>query len=77
MNVSEIVSQLRRERDRLEHAIGALLHLEDRSPRTQLRKNSGKVVSIGQGRRKLSPAARRRISEAQKRRWAETKRRAA
>jgi hypothetical protein len=73
VNISEMVSELTRERGRLEKAIGALSHLEDRG--TGRRKKHGKVVSISQGRRRLSAAARRRISEAQKRR--ESKRGAA
>ena len=56
MNISEIVSELTRERGRLEKAIGALSHLEDRG--TGRRKKRGKVVSISQGRRRLERSSK-------------------
>jgi hypothetical protein len=72
MNIGQIVSELRKERDNLDRAIAALEGIGGTRPRT------GKIsekVSTAQTSRKqrggLSAAGRRRISEAMKKRWAE------
>jgi hypothetical protein len=77
-NLSAVVSQLRRERERvsrelerLDSAIAALNHVAGRS-------NGRKTASASSNRgrrprRKLSAAARARIAAAQRARWAKVK----
>lgn len=75
-NLSAVVSQLRRERERvsrelerLDSAIAALNHVGGRS-------NGRKAAAGNRGRRprrKLSAAARARIAAAQRARWAKVK----
>jgi len=55
-----VVEQLKKERDKLNRAIAALIGSTSRSG--------------GGGRRKLSAAARERIAAAQRKRWAKFKR---
>lgn len=76
MDVKNILSELKSERDRLDKAITALESIGERGvePERAPRPAPGRVQSIGPRKRQLSAAARRRISEAQKRRWAERKR---
>jgi len=69
-NLSAVISQLRRERDRvsseldrLDHAIAALHHIGGRSTGQRGRRP----------RRRLSAAARARIAAAQRARWAKVK----
>jgi hypothetical protein len=73
MDIQQIVSALRDERDRLEQAISALEGGDGR--RRGLRAG---FLSYGRrgrrGRRRLSAAAKKRISEMMKKRWAERKR---
>jgi hypothetical protein len=73
-NISGVVTQLRRERDRLsrelerlDNAIAALDHIGGRGRKSSSR-NNGRTA-----RRKLSAAARARISAAQRARWAKVK----
>jgi hypothetical protein len=77
VDVKNIVTELKSERERLDKAINALESIGEsgaNEPSRTPRPSPAKVQSIGAGRRRLSAAARRRISEAQKRRWAERKR---
>jgi hypothetical protein len=59
-NLSAVVEQLKKERNRLDHAIEALSGI------------TGKAGGAGR-RRTLSPAARERIAAAQRARWAKFK----
>jgi len=68
MDIQNIVSALRDEKDRLEQAIAAL---EGGNGRRRGRLGNGRR---GRRRRKLSAAAKKRISEMMKKRWAERKR---
>jgi hypothetical protein len=75
-NLSAVVTQLRRERDRvsrelerLENAISALDHIGARSTRGR---NSA-ATRARKPRRRLSAAARARIAAAQRARWAKVK----
>jgi hypothetical protein len=61
MNLTQVVGQLRAERDRLDKAISAL---------------SGLNGDVQPKRRTLSKAARERIAAAQRARWAKVKRKA-
>jgi hypothetical protein len=72
MDISRIVDELKRERERLDAAISAL---EGAQPGRRGRPPG----SVGNGRRRrhMSAAARRRISQAMKRRWAERKKKSA
>jgi hypothetical protein len=80
MDIQSILTDLKRERDRLSSAIAAL---EGAGPRRRGRPagsgagSSSSSASTGKrGRRHMSPAARKRISEMMKQRWAERKRKA-
>lgn len=68
MDIQQIVSALRDEKDRLEQAISAL---EGGNGRRSRGLGNGRR---GRRRRRLSAAAKRRISEMMKKRWAERKR---
>ena len=67
MSIEQIVSALRRERDRLNQAIAAL----EGTARRRGRPTSN--TTSGSRRRHMSAAARKRISEAMKARWASGK----
>jgi hypothetical protein len=72
MNIKQIVSQLKKERDDLNRAISALEAIGGQQSRGA--KNSEKTApgkTLKKGRKGLSAAGRRRISEAMKKRWAE------
>jgi hypothetical protein len=76
MDIQNILSDLKRERDRLNSAIAAL---EGSGPRRRGRPaGSGAASKASAGgkrrRRHMSAAARKRISEMMKQRWAERKR---
>jgi hypothetical protein len=67
MDINQIIADLEAERDRLDHAIGAL--------RGHGSVGNGRRGKGGKrGRRHLSAAAKKRISEMMKKRWAERKR---
>jgi len=68
MDIQQILSDLKRERDRISAAIQALEGGKTRGP--------GRPVGSGKKRRTMSPAARKRISEMMKIRWAERKKKA-
>jgi len=72
MNLGQIVSELKKERDDLSRAIAALEGIGGKQ--TQASKISGKrsTAKISKkGRRGISAAGRKRISEAMKKRWQE------
>jgi len=66
MDISQILEQLKSERDRLNEAIAALEGVK--TPAGSRKRAAAK--GRGRARRRMSAEARRRISEAQKRRWA-------
>jgi len=68
MDIQQILSDLRNERERIDAAIRALEGGGKRGP--------GRPVGSGRKRRTMSPAARKRISEMMKIRWAERKKKA-
>ena len=70
MDIQQIVSDLKNERDRIEAAIRAL-------EGGKIGRRPGRPVGSGKKRRTMSPAARKRISEMMKIRWAERKKKAA
>jgi hypothetical protein len=77
MNSSEIVRQLRAERDKLDAAIQALEGLSGKASgmrRGRPPGNTNRLTSPpGRKRRGMSPAARKRIAAAMKARWAAAK----
>ena len=78
MDIQGIVTQLRQEAGRIEHAIAALVGLGSRPARRGRppKKSHARPASVKK-RRRMSPAARKRISAAQKKRWAEARKRKA
>jgi hypothetical protein len=74
VDVKNIVTELKSERERLDKAITALESIGETSTSLPAQSSQAKVQAINSPKRRLSAAARRRISEAQKRRWAERKR---
>jgi hypothetical protein len=75
MDIQNILSNLRAERERIDRAIAALEGLGTTGPRRRGRPvGSVNKASSGRPRRHMSPAARKRISEMMKQRWAERKR---
>jgi hypothetical protein len=75
MQVSQILSEIDREIERLQQARNLLAGGATGSRRGT--SSSSKAAGKRIGRRKMSAEARRRISEAQKARWAERRKRAA
>jgi hypothetical protein len=67
MTISNIVAELRAERDRIDQAIAALEGMGGARNGRRSRR----------GRRHMSAAARRKISQMMKKRWAERKRKSA
>ncbi len=71
MNIPQILTSLRAERDRINKAIAALEGLDGAAPTTQ----PGRATTSTKGFRKkkggLTAAGRRRLSENMKKRWAE------
>ena len=65
MNLEEILSELRSERDRLDQAISALEGGRKRAGRKPGPKPGGRR------KRRLTPEGRRRLSEMMKKRWAD------
>jgi hypothetical protein len=68
MDIQQILSDLKNERERIDAAIRALEGSGKRGP--------GRPAGSGRKRRTMSPAARKRISEMMKIRWAERKKKA-
>jgi hypothetical protein len=75
MDIQNILVDLRRERENLDRAIGALEGLGDRI-RRRGRPAGGYAAGRKPKRRHMSAASRKRISEMMKKRWAERKRNA-
>jgi len=74
MNLGQIVSELKKERDDLNRAIAALEGIGGgRSPKGKISEKASTAQTSTKRRRGLSAAGRRRISEAMKKRWAERK----
>lgn len=69
MNIEQILSDLRSERDRIDAAIRAL-------EGGKTGRGPGRPAGSGRKRRTMSAAARKRISEMMKLRWAERKKKA-
>ena len=69
MDINQILSDLRNERDRIDAAISAL-------EGGKKKRGPGRPAGSGKKRRTMSPAARKRISEMMKLRWAERKKKA-
>jgi hypothetical protein len=75
MDIQNILSNLKAERERIDRAIAALEGLGATGPRRRGRPvGSVNKSSAARPRRHMSPAARKRISEMMKQRWAERKR---
>ena len=70
MDIQDLISELRTERNRLDQAISALEGLASSAPR---RGRPPKAASAGGKRGTMSAAARKRISAAMKQRWAKWK----
>lgn len=71
MDISQILEELRRERDRVHDAIAALERITTGAEVGGPRRQNGR-----RRRRRLTPEGRKRISEMMKKRWAERRRRA-
>ena len=72
MNLGQIVSELKKERDDLNRAIAALEGIGGRrSRKVKISEKASTAQTSRKRRRGLSAAGRRRISEAMKKRWAE------
>ena len=72
MNTSNILAELRGERDRINQAIAALESLDSSAPHRTYKKGKKQSADAPiKRRRKMSAAARKRISDAAKKRWAE------
>jgi hypothetical protein len=72
MNIGQIVSELKKERDDLNRAIAALEGIGGRrSQKAKISEKASTAQTSRKRRRGLSAAGRRRISEAMKKRWAE------
>ena len=80
MNLQVIISDLKRERDRLDRAIAALDESAGnyRAGAVTHRPSAAKTAAAGRGtgKRHLTPAGRKRLSELMKKRWAERRRKA-
>jgi hypothetical protein len=76
VNLENILTQLKSERDRLDKAISALAGVAGRVRRGRRAKAASSSARPTR-RRRLSPEGRRRIVEALKRRWAQQKKKAA
>jgi hypothetical protein len=73
MDINSVLSDLRRERERIDQAISALEGLGATAPRRRGRPVGSGKSAAGRPRRHMSAAARKRISEMMKQRWAERK----
>ena len=69
MNLEQILSALRSERDRLDSAIQAL----EGGARGARSGKKGGASTNGRHKRRLTPEGRRRLSEMMKKRWADSK----
>jgi len=71
VNLDSILTELKRERDRLSRAIAALEDSNSRAPIRRKAVDHAANNSNQQKRRGLTPAGRRRLSLLMKKRWAE------
>jgi len=71
LDIDRIVSELKKERDRIARAIAAL---EAVGSQGAARKSSGPRQVARRKRGGITPEGRKRLSEAMKRRWAERRR---
>jgi hypothetical protein len=77
MDLQTIVSELKRERDRIDRAIAALDGTQTGSTATTTRAAKARDTSRRQSKRgHLTAAGRKRLSELMKKRWAERRRKA-
>ncbi len=67
MDVSSIIAELRRERERIDDAIAAMERIDGKA--------GNKRGRSGKRRHRLTAAGRKRLSEMMKKRWSERKRR--
>lgn len=72
MDIERILSDLKKERDRLTRAIEAL---EGNRPSRAVR--TSRKGQVSRRKRKLTPEGRKRLSDMMKKRWAERRRKAA
>lgn len=75
MDTSKVLSELRAERDRINHAIAALEALGTNSSRAASRVEPTRepAHTLKGGKHTMSPVTRKRLSLAAKKRWAEKK----
>ena len=77
MDIQNILADLKREREHLDRAIGALEGLGTQTRRRGRPVGSHQAATMPKRkRRRMSAASRQRISEMMKQRWAERKRKA-
>ncbi len=74
MNIPQILTSLRAERDRINKAIAALEGLDGATPSTQSAPTNTPTESFRKKKGGLTAAGRRRLSENMKKRWAERRR---
>jgi hypothetical protein len=74
MDINEIVSNLREERDRINEAIQALEGTAGNGRRGRRRGVVHQAATGRKPKRRLSAAAKKRLSESAKARWAKAKR---
>ena len=72
MNIGQIVSELKKERDDLNRAIAALEGIGGKQPKVSKTAGKPSTAKISKkGRSGISAAGRKRLSEAMKKRWQE------
>lgn len=74
MNIAEIVSQLKSERNRIDEVVGLLEGLSSNGASVTTKHQA---TAIRPKKRGLSAAGRKRLSEMMKKRWAERRKKAA
>jgi hypothetical protein len=68
LDITEIIDDLKAERERIDQAIAAL---DGRSSRRRLQPRSATALKTSKPKRRMSAAGKKRISEATKKRWAD------
>ena len=76
MDIQNILADLKRERENLDRAIGALEGLGTQTRRRGRPAGKQAAATPKRKRRHMSAASRKRISEMMKQRWAERKKKA-
>ncbi len=76
MDIQNILADLKRERENLDRAIGALEGLGTQTRRRGRPAGTKAAAAPKRKRRHMSAASRKRISEMMKQRWAERKKKA-